>query len=106
MVRWSWSRAGFRLISDDLLAPIIINRTEVLARIIVPEMSLEQLVSQEPTETPASAGRPVRRGARIQAPIEFALSLKAYVDKMSGACSFGGHRDHEESSEDEKETEK
>jgi hypothetical protein len=42
---------------------------------------------------------------RIPAPIEFAVSLKVYVDKMSGDCPLCGHRDHDKSFEDEKETE-
>jgi hypothetical protein len=41
MVRSSFSRTGFRFNSDNLLVPSAINRTEVLARISVPEMSLE-----------------------------------------------------------------
>jgi hypothetical protein len=54
MIPWSFSRAGFHINSDDLLASLTINRTEVLARISVPEISLEQLISQEATEAPAS----------------------------------------------------
>jgi hypothetical protein len=105
MVQWSFSRAGFRLNSDNLLAPLAINRTEVLAQISVPEMSPEQLVPQYPTEVPASDGRSVPRRARIPAPVELAVSLKVYIDEKSGFCPLCGHRDHERSSKYEKETE-
>jgi hypothetical protein len=102
MVRWSFSRAGFRLNSDNLLARLSVNRTEDLTGVSVPEMSLEQLVSQEPVEAPASNRTPVLQRSRILVPIEFAVSLKAYIDKTSSACPLCGHRDHEESSKDEK----
>jgi hypothetical protein len=105
MVRWSFSRTGFRIKSDNILAPLAVNCAKVLAQISVPEMPLEQLVSQEPTEAPASAERPVRRRARTPAPIEHAVRWKAYIDKMRRACPLCAHRDHEESSEDDKETE-
>jgi hypothetical protein len=87
--------------SENLLAPLAINRSEVVSRISVPEMSLKQFVSQESTEAPASDERPVLRRVRIPAPIEFAVSLKIYIDKMSGACPLYGHQDHEESSKDD-----
>jgi hypothetical protein len=63
LVRWSFIRARFRLNSANLIVPLTINRTEVLTRISVPEMSLEQLVSQEPTECSAS-GRGQFNGER------------------------------------------
>jgi hypothetical protein len=43
-------------------------------------------------------------GERIPAPIEFRLSLKVYVDKMSGVYRLSGLPDHKKSSKDEKET--
>jgi hypothetical protein len=67
-------------------------------------MYLAQLVSQEPTEVPTSARRPVPWREQIPAPIKFAVSLKAPVDKISDACPSRGHRDHAESFEDENET--
>jgi hypothetical protein len=84
MVRRSFSRAGFRFNPDNLLSLLVINRTEVPARINIPEMSLEQVVFQEPTETPTSDRRPRPRRARIPAAIEFAMSLKTYIDKRNG----------------------
>jgi hypothetical protein len=68
-------------------------------------MSLEQLVSHEPIEAPTSDGRPFPSRARVPDRIEFAVNLKAYIDKMGGACPLCGYRDHEESSIYEKETE-
>jgi hypothetical protein len=41
MFQWSFSRARFRLNSNNHFTPRIINRTEVLARISVPEISRE-----------------------------------------------------------------
>jgi hypothetical protein len=41
MAGWSFSHAGFRINSENLLALLAINRTEVLARISVTEMSFE-----------------------------------------------------------------
>jgi hypothetical protein len=75
MVCWNFSIPGFRVNSDDFRAPLTINRTEVLVQLRFPAMSLEQLVSQEPIEAPALAGRPVRRRTRIPARIKFADSL-------------------------------
>jgi hypothetical protein len=105
MVPWSFNHARFPLNSDNLLASLTINHTEILARINVPEMSLEQLIFQELTETSASDGRPVPWRARIPALIEFAVSSKAYINKMSGDCPLSAHRDHKESSKDAQETE-
>jgi hypothetical protein len=102
MVRWSFDRAAFRLNPNDLLGPLTVNPIEVLNRIGVPEMSLEQLISGETDEGSESQQKPIPRRVRIPSPIEFAVSLKAYVDKLSGVCPLCGYRDHQKPSKEEK----
>jgi hypothetical protein len=85
---WSFDRPGFRLNPHDLLGPLTVNPTEVLNKIGVPEMSLEQLVSGETDEDSESQERPTCQIVRIARPMEFAVSLKAYLDKLVGICPF------------------
>jgi hypothetical protein len=101
MVRWSFCRAGFSLNPENLLAPVRVRPDEVLGRIALPEITLEELTSLEPNGTAASARPPVRRRARIPGPVEFAVNLKAYVDKVGGVCPLCGHKDQVEATEDE-----
>jgi hypothetical protein len=101
MVRWSFRRAGFNLNSTQLLGPLTVNPAEVLERIAVPEMALQELVSLDPSTAPASSDRAIHRRARIPAPLEFAVSLKAYVDKVSGTCPLCGHSGQAELTGDE-----
>jgi hypothetical protein len=101
MVRWSFRRAGFNLNPIQLLGPLTVNPAKVLERITVPEMALQELVSLDPSVAPASSDKSIHRRARIPAPLEFAVSLKAYVDKVSGTCPFCGHPGQAESTGDE-----
>jgi hypothetical protein len=40
-----------------------------------------------------AAERPALRRAPIPEPTEFAISLKAYVDKVAASCPLYGHRE-------------
>jgi hypothetical protein len=42
MVRWSFISAGFRLSTQNLLAPVTVTPADVLARIAVPEVTFEE----------------------------------------------------------------
>jgi hypothetical protein len=95
MVRWSFDRAGFRLNPHDLLGRLTLNPMEVLNRIGVPEMSLEQLISAETDEGSESQERPIRRRVRLPSLIEFA-------DKLACVCPLCGHGDHQKASKEEK----
>jgi hypothetical protein len=86
MVRWSFLRAGFHLNPKNLLALLIVTRTEVLERIILPELSLEDVIFSAPDEAVRAAERPASRRAPIPGPIEFTISLKADVDTVAATC--------------------
>jgi hypothetical protein len=101
MVRWSFRRAGFNLNPSQLLGPLTVNPDEVLVRITVPEMALQELISFDPSAAATSLERSIHRRARIPAPLEFAISLKTYLDKLSGACPLCGHAGHAEPTGDE-----
>jgi hypothetical protein len=92
-VRWSFLRAGFRLNPKDLLAALTVTRTEARERIVVPELSLEEFVFLAPDEAVKAAERPACRRVPIPGPTEFAISLKADVDKVAATCPLCGHRD-------------
>jgi hypothetical protein len=50
MVRRSFLRAGFRLNPKHFLVPLTITRTEILERIIMPELYREEFVFSAPNE--------------------------------------------------------
>jgi hypothetical protein len=104
MVRWSFVRAGFRLNPKNLLAPLTVTPVDVLARIAMPEVGLENYVFGAPPEVPLPAGRAGPRHAPIPRSTEFAVNLKAYVDKVAGICPLCGHTEIEEEEEEEKAT--
>jgi hypothetical protein len=76
-VRWSFLRAGFHLNPENLLAPLTMTRTEVLERMVVLELSLEEFVFSTPDEAVRAAERPACRRAPILGPPGFAISVKA-----------------------------
>jgi hypothetical protein len=101
MVRWSFVRAGFHLNPKNLLAPLTMTPADVLARIAMPEIGLEDDVFSGLPEVPLPAGRAGHRRAPIPRPIEFVINLKVYVDKVAGTCSLCGHIEIEEEKEKE-----
>jgi hypothetical protein len=83
--------------SQKSMDSLTVVPSEVLDRICIPEMALENYVFPEPTE----AAVPLDR-APIPKPTEFAGSLKAYVDKLTRTCPLCGHS---EGQKEEKEAE-
>jgi hypothetical protein len=79
--------------SKNLLAPLTVTRTEIRERIVVPKLSLEEFVLFAPDEAVRAAERPARGRVPISGPTEFAISLKAYVDKVATACPLCGYRE-------------
>jgi hypothetical protein len=93
MVWWSFSRAGFRLNPDNFPVP----HASTVPKLWSESVSQRCILSNS---LPNSLLKLQHR--RILAPIEFAVSLKACVDKMSRACPLCGDHDHGKSSEDKK----
>jgi hypothetical protein len=100
MVRWSFVRAGFLLSPKNLLAPLTVTRADVLTRIAMPEIGLEDYVFGASPEVPLPAGRAGHRCAPIPRPPEFAVNLNAYGDKMAGTCPLCGQTQIEEQKEE------
>jgi hypothetical protein len=96
MVRWSFIRAGFRLNPKNLLAPLTVTPADVLARIAMPEVTLEEYVFAPATEAALPAGRAGNRRTPIPKPTDFAVNLKAYIGKVAGTCPLCGHIEIEE----------
>jgi hypothetical protein len=65
---------------------MIVTRTEIRERIVVPELSLEEFFFSVPDEAVRAAERPVRQRASIPGSSEFAINLKAYVDNAATTC--------------------
>jgi hypothetical protein len=61
MVRWSFIRAGFRLNPRNLLDSLTVVPSEIIDRIRMPEMALENYVFPEPTEAAMPPDRARRR---------------------------------------------
>jgi hypothetical protein len=105
MVRWSFERAGFRLNSDNLLSPLIVDPTPVLDRLDVPELLLDdafvhpgQLDAQR---LPLTAQR---RRQRIPGSAQFAINLMTHLDATVGKCPLCGYEEGEQSSDEEEES--
>jgi hypothetical protein len=54
---------------------------------------LEPFIFSVPGEAVWAAERPAGRKAPIPGPTEFAISLKAYFDKVAETCLLGGHKE-------------
>jgi hypothetical protein len=65
----------FLSIHDRSIEP---NR-EVLGRIVMCELSIEEVVSPAPDDGIKTAGKPVRRKSAISGPPEFAIRLTADI---------------------------
>jgi hypothetical protein len=70
--------------------------SEVLDRIPMPEMALENYLFPEPTEAAVPPDRARRRRAPIHRPTEFAVSLKEYINNLTGICPLCGHSEGQE----------
>jgi hypothetical protein len=57
---------------------------------------LEEFVFAVPDEAVRAAERPAGRKAPIPGSTGFAISLKAYVDKIGATCPLCGHREVQE----------
>jgi hypothetical protein len=67
----------------------------------MPEIPLEESVFPEPTQAAQSAVRAERRRAPIPRSDGFAVSFKAYVDKVSSICPFCGHTEKADEEDNE-----
>jgi hypothetical protein len=93
-------RAGFRLNPKNLVAPLTVTSGDVLGQIAVPEIGLEDYVFGAPPEVLLPAGQAGHRRAPIPKLAEFAVNLKAYVDKVAGNCPLCGHTEMKEEESD------
>jgi hypothetical protein len=101
MARWSFVPAGFRVNPKNRLAPLTVTPADVLARIAIPEIGLEDYIFGAPLEVPLPAGRVGHRRAPIPRPTEFAVNLKEYLEKVAGTCPLCGHTEIEEEESDQ-----
>jgi hypothetical protein len=101
IVRWSFVRAGFRLNPKNLLASLTVIPVDVLARIAILEIELEDYVFGAPPEVLLPAGRARHRRATIPRRTEFTVNLKPYVDKVAYSCLLCEHTEIEEEEEEE-----
>jgi hypothetical protein len=102
MIRWSFVRAGFFLKPENLLGPVGVNEMRVLERIEVPELPVDEaFMHSEVIDLPTRPGILTRRWAPVPRPTSFAVSLAAYIEKVTGICPLCGHDDDAEVSDDE-----
>jgi hypothetical protein len=102
VMKWSFVWAEFRLNPKNLFAPLTVTPADVLARIAIPQIGLEDYIFGATPEGPLPAGRARHRRALVPGPTEFAVNLKTYVDKMAGTCLLCGHIEiNEEETEEE-----
>jgi hypothetical protein len=80
-------RAGFRLTPKYLLASLIGRPAEIREQIAGPKLSMEEFAFPAPDGAVRAAAGPEFRGAPISAPTEFAISLKACIDKVATTYS-------------------
>jgi hypothetical protein len=85
MIRWSFVPAGFFLKPENLLRPVGVNRTRVLERIEVSELPVgEAFMYPETINLPTRPGILTRRRAPVPGLTSFAVSLAAYIEKVTG----------------------
>jgi hypothetical protein len=84
MIRRSFVRAGFFLKPENLLCPVGVNGTRVLERIEVPELLVDEaLMYLETIDLPTRPRIPTCRRATVPGPTSFAVSLAAYIEKVT-----------------------
>jgi hypothetical protein len=90
MVRWDFLGAGFPFNPRVLLTHRIVIPAEILNQIIHSNFIMEDFAFPHVHEVARTAGRSGCRQAPIPGPTEFAISLKVYIDKVTGTCPFCG----------------
>jgi hypothetical protein len=102
MIRWSFVRADFFLKPEKLLCPVGVNGTSVLERIEVPELPVDEaFIYLETIDLPTRPGIPTRRRAPVPGPTSFAVSLAAYIEKVTRTYPLCGRDDDGEANDDE-----
>jgi hypothetical protein len=90
MAGWNLVRARFFLTQEYLLGRIMrgVDETKSLERI----------------DLPNPPGTPIRRGVPVPGPTALAISVAAYIEKVTGTCPLCGHDEDAEVSDDEEES--
>jgi hypothetical protein len=102
MIRWSFVRAGFFLKPENLLGPVGVNETRPLERIEFPELPVDEaFMYPETIDLPTRPGIPTRRRDPVSRLTSFAVSLAAYIEKVTGTYPLYGHDNDAEVSDDE-----
>jgi hypothetical protein len=79
-----------------------VNGTRLLERIEVPELSVDEtFMCLETIDLPTRPGIPTPQQAPVPRPTSFAVSLAAYIEKITGTCPLCGHDYDAEVSDDE-----
>jgi hypothetical protein len=95
-------RSGSFLKPKNLLDPVGVNGTRVLERIEVPELPVDEaFMYPETINFLTRPGIPTRRRAPFPGPTSCAVSLTAYIEKVTGTCHLCSHDDDVEVSDDE-----
>jgi hypothetical protein len=99
IVRHSFARAGIILNSSDMMGHVNIDTAVVLDRLTTPGVTVD-VSFNFPAETAAEkAGKPkCRKRSPIPTPSPFAITLAAYINKVTNKCPLcGAEGDHNHS---------
>jgi hypothetical protein len=95
-------RAGFFLKPENVLGLVGVNGTGILERIDVSELPVDEaFMYLETIDFPTRPGIPTGRRAPVPGPTSFAVSLAAYIEKVTGTWPLCGHDDDAEVSDEE-----
>jgi hypothetical protein len=87
-------RTGFFLKPENLLGLVRVDGTRALERIEVPKLPVDEtFIYPETIELPTRPRIPTRQRAPGPGPTSFAVSLAAYIEKVTGTCPLCGHDD-------------
>jgi hypothetical protein len=83
---------GFFLRSANFLGHVGVDETKILERLEVSEFPVDgTFMNSETTDVPTRPGPRTRRRASILNQTSFAISLAAYIEKVTGTCPLCGY---------------
>jgi hypothetical protein len=96
IVRHSFARAGIIMNTGDIMGSVDLNPNTVLERLAVPEVPLDVSFEFPVDMANENAGKPRSRNrSPIPSPSLFAITLAAYVNKVTNKCPLcGGEANH------------
>jgi hypothetical protein len=89
---------------ENLLVPVGVDETKILKKIEAPELLVDgAFIHPETIDLPTRPGTQTRRRAPTAGPTSCAISLAAYLEKVTGTCLLCGHNEDAEVNDNEKE---